>query len=121
MKKVKSFKLFAGIALFVNVLMIITVIIVLSIQKKSIPKALLAVLAAAGISSAWLLISYKQDEDRMKKLREMDAFYDYDYEAAYNGLDKSDDENENENENEEDEDYSLGFDNHAKLIPDLDD
>jgi len=116
MKKVKSFKLFAGIALFVNVLTLITVIIVLSIQRKSIPKALLAVLSAVSVSSAWLLISYKHDEDRMKKLREMDAFYDYDYEVAYNGLDKPDSEKE-----EDDEDYSLGFDEHAKLIPDVDD
>ena len=116
MKKVKSFKLFAGIALFVDALTLITVIIVLSIQKKSVPKALIALIAAAGISSAWLLISYKHDEDRMKKFREMDAFYDYDYEVAYNGLDKSNNENE-----EEDADYSLGFDDRAKLIPDVDD
>ena len=113
----KSFKLFAGIALFVNVLTLITVIIVLSIQKKSIPKAVLAVLAAVSVSSAWLLISYKHDEDRMRKLREMDAFYDYDYEVAYNGLNRAD----NDNENEDDEDYSLGFDEHSKLIPDVDD
>ena len=107
MKKLKSFKLFAGIALFVEALMLITVIIVLSIQKKSIPKALIAALAAGSVLSAWLLISYKQDEDRMKKLREMDAFYDYDYELAYDDLD--------------DENDGLGIDEHVKLIPDVDD
>jgi len=111
MKKIKSFKLFAGIALFVEALMLVTVIVVLSIQKKSIPKALIAALAAGSILSAWLLISYKRDEERKRKLREMDAFYDYDYEAAYNGLD-----------NDEDGDaYSLGLDDHTKLIPDIDD
>ena len=109
MKKIKSFKLFAGIALFVEALMLVTVIIVLSIQKKSIPKALIAALAAGSILSACLLISYKHDEERKKKLREMDAFYDYDYEVAYDGLD------------EDGEDYSLGLDEHTKLIPDVDD
>ena len=112
MRKIKSFKLFAGIALFVEALMLITVMIVLSIQKKSIPKAIIAAFAAGSVLSAWLLISYRNDETRMKKLREMDAFYDYDYEVAYNGLDKSDEDGEN--------DYSLGFDEHAKLIPDID-
>jgi len=110
MKKLKSFKLFAGIALFVEALMLITVIIVLSAQKKSIPKALIAALAAGSVLSAWLLISYKQDEERMKKLREMDAFYDYDYDLAYNADDEGDDE-----------DYGLGFDEKVKLIPDVDD
>ena len=113
MKKIKSFKFFAGIALFVEALMLVTVIIVLSIQKKSIPKAIIAALAAGSVLSAWFLISYRNDENRMKKLREMDAFYDYDYEVAYNGLDKSGGEDENN-------DYSLGFDEHVKLIPDID-
>ena len=108
MKKIKSFKLFAGIALFAEVLSLITVIVVLSIQKKSIPKALVAALAAGSILSALLLISYKKDEKRKKRLREMDAFYDYDYESAYDELD-------------DDEDYSLGFDENTKLIPDIDD
>jgi len=116
-KKVKSFKLFAGIALFVDALMLIAVIIVLSIQKKSIPKAIIAVLAAVSGASAWLLISYKKDEERMKKLREMDAFYDYDYEVAYNGLDKDDDDSENDGGGD---DYGLGFDEHIKFIPDFD-
>jgi len=107
MKKLRSFKLFAGIALFIEALMLLTVIIVLSIQKKSIPKALIAALGAGSILSACLLISYKQEETRMRKLREMDAFYDYDYELAYDDLD--------------DEDYGLGIDEHAKLIPDVDD
>ena len=105
MKKIKSFKLFAGIALFVESLMLVAVIIVLSVQKKSIPRAIIAVLAAGSVLSAWLLISYKQEEDRVRKLREMDAFYDYDYDLAYNGLDEDDD---------------LGIDEHAKLIPDID-
>jgi len=109
MKKIKSFKLFAGIALFVEALMLVAVVIVLSIQKKSIPKAVIAALAAGSVLSAVLLISYKKDEDRIKKLREMDAFYDYEYEMAYNGLD------------EDDEDYSLGFDETTKLIPDIED
>ena len=105
MKKLKSFKLFAGIALFVEALTLVTVIIVLSIQKKSIPKALIAALAAGSVLSAALLISYKRDEDRKKKLREMDAFYDYDYEAAFEDLEEDD----------------LGIDENAKLIPDVDD
>ena len=110
MKKIKSFKLFAGIALFVEALLLVAVIIVLSIQKKSIPKAVIAALAAGGVLSALLLISYKKDEERRKKMREMDAFYDYDYESAYNGLD-----------DEDDDAYDLGFDEHTKLIPDVDD
>ena len=85
MKKLKSFKLFAGIALFVEALTLVTVIVVLSIQKKSIPKAIIAALAAGSVLSACLLISYKNDEKRIRKLREMDDFYDYDYEFAYNG------------------------------------
>ena len=107
MKKFKSFKLFAGIALFVESLLLIAVIIVLSIQKKSIPKAIIAVLAAGSVLSAWLLISYKNEEERRKKLREMDAFYDYDYESAYNGLD------------DDEEDYGLGIDENGNAIPDI--
>jgi hypothetical protein len=93
MKKLKSFKLFAGIALFVEALTLVTVIVVLSIQKKSIPKAIIAALAAGSVLSACLLISYRNDEKRSKKLREMDNFYDYDYDLAYNGseYDRSDD------------------------------
>jgi len=109
MKKIRSFKLFAGIALFVEALTLITVIIVLSIQKKSIPKAIIAALAAGSILSAWLLISYKKDEDRKKKLREMDAFYDYDYDMAYNGLDEDKDG---------DDDFDLGIDENGNAIPD---
>jgi len=92
MKKLKSFKLFAGIAMFVEVLTLITVIIVLSIQKKSIPKALYVALASGSLSSALFLLSYKKDQKIKKKLREMDSFYDYDYELAYNGLDDDEDE-----------------------------
>ena len=103
MKKIKSFKLFAGIALFVESLMLLAVIIVLSIQKKSIPKAIIAALAAGGALSALLLLSYKKDEERKRRIREMDAFYDYDYESAYDGL--------------EDEDYSLGIDENGNAIP----
>ena len=110
MKKIKSFKLFAGIALFVEALMLVSVIIVLSIQKKSIPKALIAALAAGSVLSAVLLISYKHDGEKEKKLREMDAFYDYDYENAYDELD-----------DDEGGDYSLGLDENMKLIPDVDD
>ena len=108
MRKFRSFKLFAGIILFVKALLLVMVVIILSIQKKSIPKAIIAVLAAVSVTSAILLISYKRDEDRMKKLREMDAFYDYDYELAYNGIDG------------DGEDYSLGFDENTNLIPDID-
>ena len=111
MKKIRSFKLFAGIALFVEALTLITVIIVLSIQKKSIPKAIIAALAAGSILSAWLLISYKKDEDRKKKLREMDAFYDYDYEMAYNGFDDDPDDSD-------DDDYGLDFDGDADSLAD---
>ena len=104
MKKFKSFKLFASIALFVEALTLMTVIIVLSIQKKSIPKAIIAALAAGSVCSALLLLSYKKDQKLKKKLREMDSFYDYDYESAYNGLDGDDDE-----------DYGPGFDEGAKI------
>ena len=113
MKKIKSFKLFAGIVLFAKAFMLLTVIIVLSIQKKSIPKAVIAVFAAVSVTSACLLLSCRQDELRRKKLREMDEFYDYDYCSAYNGLD--DDE---EDADDEDEDYGLGFDENMNLIPD---
>jgi hypothetical protein len=51
-----------------------------------------------------LLLSHRSDEKRSKKLREMDAFYDYDYELAYNG-----------------DDDDLGFDDGDKLIPEVDD
>jgi len=106
MKKIKSFKLFAGIALFTESLLLVSVIIVLSIQKKSIPKAVLAVLAAGSVLSAWLLISYKKDEERMKKFRAMDAFYDYDYDLAYNGLD----------DDEDDDEYDLDIDENLNPI-----
>ena len=100
----KRFKLFAGIILFVKALMLVTVIIILSVQKRSIPKAIVLVLAATSLTSAALLISYKRDEARLRKLRQMDAFYDYDYELAYNDLD--------------DDGY---FDEGADLIPEVDD
>ena len=102
---VRKFKLFAGITLFVKALMLVTVIIILSVQKKSIPKAIFILLGASSVTSALLLISYKHDEAKQRKLREMDAFYDYDYELAYNGAD-------------EDE---LDFDDDVKLIPEIDD
>ena len=86
-KSNKSFKLIASIVLLAEALAMLTVVIVLSVQKKSIPKAVLAVLAAGGILSALLLISSRKDAARSKRLREMDAFYDCDYETAYNGVD----------------------------------
>ena len=106
MKKIRSFKLFAGIALFVEALMLMTVIIVLSIQKKSIPKAIIAALAAGSVLSAIMLISYKHDELRCKKLREMDAFYDSNYSSSYDGLDDEDD---------------FEFEEHMIKIPEVDD
>jgi len=102
---VRRFKLFAGIILFVKALMLVTVVIILSVQKKSVPKAILLVLAATSITSALLLVSYRRDEARQRKLREMDAFYDYDYELAYN--DALDDDE--------------FFDEGADLIPEVDD
>jgi len=102
----KKFKLFAGITLFVKALMLVTVIIILSVQKKSIPKAIFLILAATSLASAFLLISYKRDEAKQRKLREMDAFYDYDYELAYDGADEDDD---------------LGFEEGDQLIPEIDD
>ena len=102
---VKRFKLFAGIILFFKALMLVTVVVILSAQKKSVPKAVLLVLAATSLTSALLLVSYKRDEARLRKLREMDAFYDYDYELAYNDFD--DDNN--------------AFDEGADLIPEVDD
>ena len=105
MKKIRSFKLFAGIALFVEVLMLMTVIIVLSIQKKSIPKAIIAALAAGSVLSVCMLLSYKHDELRNKKIRETDAFYDHDYCSAYNDLD-----------DDEEEDYGLGIDENLNPI-----
>lgn len=115
MKKIKSFKLFAGIALFMESMLLVSIIIVLSIQKKSIPKAVIAILAAGSVLSAWLLISYKKEEERMKKLRAMDAFYDYDYDLAYNGLD---DEEENGDDDENDGGYDLGIDENLNPIRD---
>jgi len=112
MKKIKSFKLFAGIALFTESLLLVSVIIVLSIQKKSIPKAVLAVLATGSVLSAWLLISYKKEEEHMKKLRAMDAFYDYDYDLAYNGLDDDDDGED------DDDEYDLNIDENLNRIRD---
>jgi len=101
---VKRFKLFAGIILFVKALMLVTVVIILSVQKKNVPKAILLVLTATSVTSALLLISYRRDEARQRKLREMDSFYDYDYELAYNdGIDDD------------------GFDEGADLIPEVDD
>ena len=100
----KKFKLFAGITLFVKSLMLVTVVIILSVQKKSVPKAIFLVLAATSITSALLLVSYKRDMGRQRKLREMDAFYDYDYELAYDGTDDD-----------------LGLDDDISLIPEVDD
>ena len=105
MKKIRSFKLFAGIALFVEALLLTAVIIVLSIQKKSIPKAIIAALAAGSVLSACLLVSYKFDEMRHKKLRETDAFYDDEYCSAYDDLDEDDEE-----------DYGLGIDENLNPI-----
>ncbi|MCL2099155.1 MAG: hypothetical protein FWH24_01795 [Oscillospiraceae bacterium] len=100
----KRFKLFAGITLFAKSLMLVAVVIILSVQKKSVPKAVFLILAATSLTSAYLLISYRHDETKQRKLREMDAFYDYDYELAY-----------------DDEDDELGFEDGEKLIPDIDD
>ena len=105
MKKIKNFKLFAGIVLFAKAFMLLTVIIVLSIQKKSIPKAVILVFSAVSVTSALLLLSYKHDELRGKKLCEMDAFYDDGYESAYNFLD-----------DDEEEDYGLGIDENLNAI-----
>ena len=105
---VKKFKLFAGITLFVKSLMLVTVVIILSVQKKSVPKAIFLILAATSLTSACLLISYRHDEAKLRKLREMDAFYDYDYELAYDD-EIDDDEND------------LGFEDGDKLIPEVDD
>jgi hypothetical protein len=102
---VKKFKLFAGITLFVKALMLVTVVVILAIQKKSIPKAIFLVLAATSVTSALLLVSYKRDEAKQRKLRKMDAFYDYDYELAYDELDNDDDS------------FEIG----ADLIPEVDD
>ncbi|MCL2159854.1 MAG: hypothetical protein FWH48_10640 [Oscillospiraceae bacterium] len=102
MKKIKNFKLFAGIALFVESMLLVAVIIVLSIQKKSIPKAIIAILAAGSAMSALLLLSYKDEEDRKKRLRESDVFYDHEYCSAF----------------DDDEDYGLGLDEHLNPIRD---
>ena len=102
----RKFKLFAGITLFVKALMLVTVIIILSVQKKSVPKALFLILGATSLASALLLACYKRDEAKQRKLREMDAFYDYDYELAYDGIDEDDD---------------LGFEDGDQLIPEVDD
>jgi hypothetical protein len=101
----RKFKLFAGIILFVKALMLVTVVIILSVQKKSVPKAIFLVLAATSLTSACLLISYKRNALKQRKLREMDAFYDYDYELAYDGADDDD----------------LGLEDGDKLIPEVDD
>jgi len=101
----RKIKLFMGIALFLKAIMLLSIIIVLSIQKKSIPKAILALLATCSITSACLLLSYKSDEKRNKKLREADAFYNEDYESAFDDID--------------DEDY-FDFEDGVQLIPDVD-
>ena len=102
MKKIKNFKLFAGTALFVHSLMLVAVIIVLSIQKKSIPKAIIAILAAGSFLSAYMLISCKNEGCCGKKLRETDAFYDDDYSSAF----------------DDDEDYGLGIDENLNPVCD---
>jgi len=100
----KKMKFFMGVVLFVKAIMLLSIIIVLSIQRKSIPKAITATLAACALTSAGLLLSYRHDENRMRKLREMDAFYDEDYESAFD---------------DDDEDY-FDFEDCLKLIPDVD-
>ena len=104
MKKIKNFKLFAGVALFVESLMLIAVIIVLSIQKKSIPRAIMAILAAGSAMSALLLLSYKHEEQCRRRLRESDAFYDCDYGSAF--------------DDDDDEDYGLGIDENLNPMHD---
>ena len=99
----KKIKLFMGIVGFVKAIMLLSIIIVLSIQKKSIPRAIIALFAACSIGSVCLLLSYKNDEKRGKKLREIDAFYDEDYESAF----------------DDDEDY-FDFEDGVKLIPEVD-
>lgn len=99
----KKMKLFIGVVGFIKTIMLLTIILVLSIQKKSVPKVIIGLFAACGIGSLSLLLSYKSDEKRCKKLREMDAFYDEDYESAF----------------DDDEDY-FDFEDGIKLIPDVD-
>ncbi|MCL2813170.1 MAG: hypothetical protein FWD23_01075 [Oscillospiraceae bacterium] len=102
MKKIKNFKLFVGTALFVQSLMLAAVIVVLSVQKKSIPKAVIAIFAAGSVASACLLLSCKHESHCQKKLRETDAFYDNDYGSAF----------------DDDEDYGLGIDENLNPIKD---
>ena len=102
MKNIKNFKLFVGAALFVQSLMLVAVIIVLSVQKKSIPRAIIAIFAAGSVMSACLLLSCKHDGGCQKKRREADAFYDDDYGSAF----------------DDDEDYGLGIDENLNPIRD---
>jgi hypothetical protein len=102
MKKNKRVRLFLGAALFVQSMMLLFVIIVLSAQKKSIPKAVWAVLAAGSFASAVLLICSRRDECCNKRLRETDAFYDDEYGFAF--------------DDDDDEDYGLGIDENLNSI-----
>ena len=100
----KKIKFFLGVVGLVKAIMLLSLIIFLSIQKRSIPKVIIGLFAACSIGSICLLTSYKNDGKRCKKMREMDAFYDEDYESAFD---------------EDGEDY-FDFEEGVKLIPEVD-
>ncbi|MCL1792628.1 MAG: hypothetical protein FWG34_02040 [Oscillospiraceae bacterium] len=100
MKKTKKLKMFAAVILFVHSLALLAAVIVLSVRKKSIPKAIMAVLAAEGVLSVCLLLSFAHEKRCNKRLCETDAFYDEEYGSAF----------------DEDEDYGLGIDENLNPI-----
>jgi len=72
------------------------------VQKKSVPKALIAVFAAGSFLSAWLLISYNREQVCKKRLQETDALYDHDYADVF----------------DDEEDYGLGIDENLNMVRD---
>lgn len=97
----KKYKLTLGITAFFHAVLIIGIMVILSIKKRSVPQALIALLGVSGISAALLLISHDADVKAYRKMKQLDAFYDYeadyydedydDYCAKEHGLDMADD------------------------------
>lgn len=77
----KKYKLILGITAFFHAVLILGIMVILSIKKRSVPQALIALLGVSGISSALLLISHDADVKAYRKMKQLDAFYDY--EADY--------------------------------------
>ena len=75
----KRFKLFVGILLLAKAVCMLTIAVVLSVQKKPVHKAVYFALGAAGVGAILFLTLGIKQIRRDRRMRAMDAFCDYDY------------------------------------------